>query len=88
MIKEFIYSDTRWPRDLTAGSSLVFDIRVERGGPAILQVVDMEAEERIYDEIIQTQSSGEVPIENDGTHTIFVSIGGDGGEVEVSITTE
>lgn len=70
LVDETIYSRNRYPFDLQSGDRLVITIDVERGGPLVVDVADVEGGESLLSDRVETQETFEVGIQSIGTHYV------------------
>ena len=70
LVDETIYSRNRYPFELQSGDRLVITIDVERGGPLIVDVADVEGGESLFSDRVETQDTFEIEIQSTGTHYV------------------
>jgi hypothetical protein len=70
LVDETLYYRERYPFDLQAGQRLVITVDVERGGPVIVDVADVEAGESLFSDRVETEDTFEVGIQSTGTHYV------------------
>ena len=86
---ETIYSRNRYPFDLQSGDQLVITIDVERGGPLVVDVADVEAGESLFSDRVETQETFEIDIQSTGPHYVtFQNVSEATIEVELVEATE
>lgn len=89
LVDETIYSRSRYPFDLQSGDRLVITIDVERGGPLIVDVADVEAGESLFSDRVETQETFEIDIQSSGPHYVtFQNVSEATIEVELVEATE
>lgn len=70
LVDETIYSRSRYPFDLQSGDRLVITIDVERGGPLVVDVADVEAGESLFSNRVETRETFEIDIQSTGPHYV------------------
>jgi hypothetical protein len=70
LVAETIYSRNRYPFDLQSGDRLVITIDVERGGPLIVDVADVEGDESLFSDRVETEGTFEIEIQSTGPHYV------------------
>jgi hypothetical protein len=89
LVDETIYSRNRYPFDLQSGDRLVITIDVERGGPLVVDVADVEAGESLFSNRVETRETFEIDIQSIGPHYVtFQNVSEATIEVELVEATE
>ena len=70
LIEETIYTDERFPKELSAGGTLHISVNLERGTVCIVDVANATKGESIFSDRVRTEEEFEIPIEEDGEYYI------------------